>query len=425
MYIIYNLILLLSIPILSPLILFKFLTDKNYRTGLGERLGFLPREITDGGADRNSIWVHCASVGEVQASLPFITALTQRISPRPVLFSTMTAAGQEMARKKLVGTKATFFFPLDLPWIVRRTFKQLRPAVVILLETELWPNFLQEARRSQVPVVVINGRISPASFKRYRWIKPFLEKVFSLVELFAMQSELDRERIITLGANPAKVVSTGNLKFDARPPSNQTTPLPEELTSFLSRSELFIAGSTWAGEDEIILDIFQEFSRQRPGLKLLLAPRHLKRVEKIERLIRERGLKMIRRSQIDGELDPVISVILLDTLGELGELYRWGRFIFVGGSLVPRGGHNIMEPALLGKPVFFGPYMDNFLEAKQILLESGGGIMVHSAEEFRENLKLAFTDPDWFSQIGKRAKRAIMEQEGATGRNLKLLERYL
>lgn len=425
MYIIYNLILLLIIIIISPFLLFKFLTDKRYRIGLGERFGILPREIAEGGVNHNSIWIHCASVGEVLAARPFITALTQRFPTRPVLFSTMTAAGREMAREKLAGTKANFYFPLDLPWVVRRTFKKLRPAIVIILETEFWPNFLREAHRRKIPVVVINGRISPASFKRYQWVKPFMKKVLSMVELFAMQSELDRERIIALGASPAKVLSTGNLKFDAHPSTSQTAALPDEIISFLSRSELFIAGSTWPGEEEVILNIYQEFSEQRPGLKLLLAPRHLKRVGEIERLIRKRGLKMVRRSETDNGFDPEISVILLDTLGELGELYRWGRFIFVGGSLVPRGGHNIMEPALLGKAVFFGPHMDNFLEAKQILLKSGGGIMVRSAEEFREKFKLAFADPEWFSRIGKRAKRAIMEQGGATGRNLKLLERYL
>ncbi|UCD84560.1 MAG: 3-deoxy-D-manno-octulosonic acid transferase [Deltaproteobacteria bacterium] len=425
MYTIYNLILLLIIPILSPFLLFKFFTDKRYRIGLGERFGILPKVIIEGEKNQNSIWIHCASVGEVLAARPFIATLTQKFPNRPVLFSTMTAAGQEMARDKLSNIKTTFYFPLDLPWAVRRAFNKLKPTAVIILETEFWPNFLREAQKRKIPVLVINGRISPASFKRYRWIKPFLKKVLSMVELFAMQSEPDRERITILGADPAKVLTTGNLKFDVLPSTDKATTLPDGLVSFLSHSELFIAGSTYPGEEEVVLEIFQEFSGQRPGMKLLIAPRQLKRTEEIERLIKKRNLKMVRRSETDNGFDPEISVILLDTMGELGDLYRWGRFIFVGGSLVPRGGHNILEPALMGKVVFFGPHMDNFLEAKQILLKSGAGIMVHSAEEFKEKLQEALADPEWFSRIGEKARETVREQGGATERNLKVLERYL
>ncbi|MCK4649228.1 3-deoxy-D-manno-octulosonic acid transferase, partial [bacterium] len=306
-----------------------------------------------------------------------------------------------------------------------------------MVETELWPNFIRETKKREIPLAVVNGRISPGSFKGYRVIKPFLKGVLFNIDLFCMQSELDEERIISVGAPEEKVHTTGNVKFDGlKTKVSDREKLTKEL-KISSKDLILVAGSTHAKEEEIILDIYQKAKEEFPSLRLILAPRHPERIKEVESLCKNRNLFYIRRSQLlrtapakgwsasGGNPEPRTSVILLDTIGELAKIYSLATVVFVGGSLIPIGGHNILEPAALGKVPLFGPYMHNFVESARLLEEGGGGIQIRDEEELLRNILDLLENSEKKEGMGRKAQEIVKRHQGASERTVELVGRLL
>ena len=409
MLFLYNTLIILSILLFSPVILYKLLTDKRYRTGLSERLGNIPDAVIDAMAGQRPIWFHAASVGEVIASQKLLEGIRERFPGRRLLVSTFTPTGNEAAKEKLKAD-GVIFLPLDFPWAVNRAVKKVNPSTLILMETELWPNLIRKAGSMGIPVVLVNGRISDTSYGKYWFISPLLKKVFESITLFLMQSEGDAGRVITLGAEQSKVTVTGNIKFDLKP--------ADKDIGFMDNwgGPVLLAGSTHKGEDAPILDIYKGLRERYPALKLVLAPRHLDRVREVEGILKEKGLQFVRRSEVSEKIE--LPILLLDTLGELATFYKYGTIVFIGGSLIPVGGHNPLEPALYGKPVLFGPHMENFRDSARILEESGGGARVDNPEGLNNRIDRLLSDIDLRQTMGNNARQAVLKNQGATERTM-------
>jgi 3-deoxy-D-manno-octulosonic-acid transferase len=330
-----------------------------------------------------------------------------------------------LARRNLQGrTDALCYFPLDLRSTVRRTCDRLQPALFVALETEIWPNLLRLLAQRSVPAVIVNGRISPAAFGRYRRARFFFRRVLRHLDLALMQTEEDAERLIALGMDPQRVKVTGNLKFDVLTPE-AGDPQLERALGIRAEELVFIAGSTMLGEEEMVLAAFEAAVARRPEALLILAPRHPERWEEVAALLSRRGVPFVRRSALAGAPFVARRVLLLDSLGELPRLYARGRVIFVGGSLVPRGGHNVLEPAAHGRPVIFGPHMDNFREVAERLLAGGGAVQVEDGKALTDAFRRMATDDSLFHRSGDAARQVVEANRGALDRTLSHLEPFL
>jgi 3-deoxy-D-manno-octulosonic-acid transferase len=310
---------------------------------------------------------------------------------------------------------------------VHEALAAVSPRLVLLTETEIWPNFLRACASSKIPVVMINGRISARSFRRYRLVQPFFGHVLQDIDLFCMQSAADAERIVSLGASPDRIRVVGNLKFDVAPRTDACS-LAEQWRQTLqieSGQPVVVAGSTHAGEEEALLRAFIRLRQEFPKLLLVLAPRHPDRLAGVEALVARSGLTAVRRSELTGAREGAAQIVLLDTIGELPGLYAIGSVTFVGGSLIPKGGHNLLEPALYGRPVLFGPHMENFAEASAFFLERGAGLQVKDAEDLAQQLAALLRDPARRDRMGKAAMEALAAHRGACERTVALLERYV
>jgi 3-deoxy-D-manno-octulosonic-acid transferase len=400
-----------------PVFLVRKVWRGGYPLALAERFGFVPLAP---GPDR--FWVHAVSVGEVMAAVPLVHALRRRWPDVEVVLSTVTATGDRVARARLSDAAAAFVFPLDLGSAMRRAVRRVRPRCFIALETELWPNLLRALHTGGVPAVLANGRISDRSFRRYLRVRRLFRRVLDHVALCAMQSEEDARRIIALGARPDRVVVTGNLKMEAPHGEAGAERLWRNLLH-LGTERIWIAGSTHRGEEAAVLDAFGELRRGGEALCLILAPRHPERVDEVEALARDRGFAPVRRSRLAGAAPS--DVILLDTVGELAALYAVADVIFVGGSLVPIGGHNVIEPALHARPVVFGPHMGNFRDAAALLLKAGAGIQLRDAAELAPTLRTLLGDPGARQRLGEAAWTAVRAHQGACARTIEALEALL
>jgi 3-deoxy-D-manno-octulosonic-acid transferase len=292
------------------------------------------------------------------------------------------------------------------------------------METELWPNLFRELSRQGIPSMIANGRISDRSYRRYRWVRPFLRRLFSRITLFAMQTEEDARRIMALGATPERVVITGNLKADFLPGDDGVERLWQRLLGLHGGEHIWVVGSTHRGEEAVVLNAYDRLCRDDPSLVLILAPRHPERIPEIEELIRSRGRRSVRRSQLP-RVERDGAVILLDSVGELAALYAIADVVFVGGSLVPYGGQNVMEPALRRKPVLFGPHVMNFREVAGLILEAGGGIEVKDGESLGAAVQMLLADEKRRVEMGNAAYEAIRARQGAVKKSAELIERYL
>jgi 3-deoxy-D-manno-octulosonic-acid transferase len=364
-------------------------------------------------------------VGESAAAVPLVEGIRQRWPELGIVVSTITPTGARIVGERLAGTATHRYFPIDLPGPVRRALDAARPRFFIAIETELWPNFLRALARRRVPAMIANGRISDRSFRRYRWIRGLMRRVLANVSVFAMQTEEDARRIIALGAPPSRVVVTGNLKSDLVPEATSDAAATwRERLRLGADARLWIAGSTHRGEEALVLDAFLRARTRCPDLALVLAPRHPERAGEVEELIRERGLVAARRSRLPTEGAPG-GVVILDTVGELAALYALAEVVFVGGSLVPIGGHNVLEPAMLGKPVLVGPHMSNFREGAELLQRSGGGLVVKDGPELERELARLLEDRDLARRMGEAARQAFAGRQGAVSATLDLVGRHL
>lgn len=422
----YNFLLaLLLIPSL-PFFVWKLLTTPKHRAGLAQRLGLSLPNIPGQNSPIRPIWIHAVSVGEVLATVPMVRKLRQTRPDQPIVISTITPTAQAVARRTFPEVQAVIYFPFDLPFCTRRILHAVRPRLFIHTETEIWPNFLLLLGRAGIPSLIINGRISARSCRQYGWFRFFFREVLRSVSAFGMQSRADCRRIIRIGADPGRVFVTGNMKFDLpleEEPETLGLSIRKEL-GFRLEDAVWVAGSTHPGEEEIVLDVFVRLRATFPALRLLLAPRHTERAAEIETLARARGLAVARRTR--GALAASdAQVLLMDTMGELAKAYAAADLVFVGGSLVPVGGHNLLEPILFGKPVLFGRHTQNTADIARALQDAGGGVEVYDADSlYRQALRLLSSRADR-EALARSARSILEESRGATERNLKMLERFL
>jgi 3-deoxy-D-manno-octulosonic-acid transferase len=408
MYLVYTFLLYAGLLLTLPWYALKF---RKYFPTLKDRLGFIKVPTL-----RRSVWVHAVSVGEVKSVRKLVEKLRSAHPDQPVVLSTITPAGQELASSTSGLADHVFYFPLDLPGSIRRTLDRINPELVLIAETEIWPNFLRECRKRNIRVVMVNGRISDRSFPRYRVVRRWLKRVLDDFTLLGMQTEIDRERIESIGADGRKVTVFGNLKYDALDVQQTLAP---ELSNLLEQlPKLWIAASTMPGEEEQILDAYSTVRAKHPDLTLLIAPRHPDRFAEVERIIGSRGFRCARRSRLERGAD----VLILDSVGELASTFRHATVVFVGGSLVPRGGHNILEPAAFANPIVFGPHMENFREIRDIFLEAQAALEVHSAAELAAAVDRLLSDPQSASELGARARLVVDQNRGATERVLAYLQ---
>ncbi|MEE2839014.1 MAG: 3-deoxy-D-manno-octulosonic acid transferase [Acidobacteriota bacterium] len=374
----------------------------------------------------STLWIHAVSVGEVKAAEPLVRALTE--DSRKLFVSTITDTGQGLARSLFVGQAQVFYFPLDWQWLCRLYLSRIRPSAVLLMETEIWPGFISAAASLEIPILLINGRISDQSFRRYQGIQFFLGPLLQLMSHFCMQTRQDKERILKLGARADRVNQMGNLKYDY-----QLTEIPEQ-TAMVKRLEnilkpaaddfLWVCGSTREGEERLLLEVFLPLSQKFPTLRMLLAPRHPHRAEEISRLVDHHGFSHLRSSQLDSQKITSPRVLILDSIGELAYLYQLADVVFVGGSLVATGGHNIIEVAYFAKPILFGPHMENFKEISSAFLESYAALQVQSAKELTSKLHDLLSDADTRRWLGRNARKVVRDNQGAVERTLQIVRQY-
>lgn len=432
MYFVYSLLLTLGFVVLLPRFLFDAFRHGKYVAGFRERLGKLSGIESEG---RPLVWIHCVSVGESQAARPLVRGIRQRFPNHVLVISTTTLTGQNLARELFKNEAAkVFYFPFDWRWTVRRALKAINPSAVLIMETELWPGFLHEAHRQQIPVAIVNGRISHQSFRRYKLISGFVSRVLECLSVGIMQTESDAERIRSLGLPASRVFVSGNLKFDAgaMPSSNTLAGELKKRFSIADEAPLILAASTHAPEERVMLEAFQRLrTESSQKIRLLLAPRHPERFADVASLLDSSGLTWTRRSNPSSAIDQTCDAILLDTIGELQAIYSLAAVVFVGGSIANNGGHNILEPAAVGAAIVTGPHTHNFdgivtVFAKnqaiiQLPVLSGGQAGGALRNVFRELL----TDEQRRRELGQRAKHLVEQNQGATERTLNLLDSLL
>jgi 3-deoxy-D-manno-octulosonic-acid transferase len=426
MYALYNTLLLLASLGALPYFAIRSLRITKYRPGLRQRFGHVSPDVVSALRGRRPLWLHAVSVGEVIASVPLVNALRRRFPYLPILISTVTETGQATARERMAAA-ACLYFPLDYPWVVHHVISRLQPRLFLMVETEIWPNFLRELTRQAIPAMLVNGRISPRSFRGYRHLRPFMCRVLPAISSFSMQTKLDAERIIAIGAAPSRVHITGNIKYDLA--LEALTGADERALRAdlgIGEAPVFMAGSTHRGEEDIVIAAYRQARAQVPALRLLLAPRHLDRLDEVEALLRKHQLTVQRRSH--GGRFPQggeAPVLLLDTIGELAQLYAVGTVVFVGGSFAPIGGHNVLEPAAHRKAILFGPHMHNFHQIAAALLEAGGALPVHNPDALGEHVSTLLQQPERRQALGDAAYQVLHANQGAIARTVQLIERVL
>jgi 3-deoxy-D-manno-octulosonic-acid transferase len=434
MMLLYSLALVVALVVASPYWLFRMAWSDRYRHGLSQRLGLISPGLRKFVAERSTIWIHAVSVGEVIAASRLIERMQTLDPDLRMVISTTTRTGQKLAQERFdidhgqihsnQHPTRVFYYPLDFAWIVRRYLKVLKPGALVLVESELWPRMLVEAERAGIPVIVVNGRISNRSLPRYRALRTLWSPLLRKLTLVLAQSEEDRLRFVAIGVPAEKVRSAGNLKYDVRAAAE--LPITRELRTHLPQSgKVIVAGSTLDGEERMLLDALRELLPDIPQLTLILAPRHPERFRSVEKSITDVGLPLIRRSEWLQRPEPIVpgSVFLLDTVGELASVYSLASVAFVGGSLIPAGGHNPLEPAQFAVPIVMGPYTENFRGIVVALLEQEA-IRVTPPERLCPALQELLTSPE-AQAMGSRARRVFEEQAGASDTCLAAIRKIL
>ncbi|MGD0911372.1 MAG: 3-deoxy-D-manno-octulosonic acid transferase [Terracidiphilus sp.] len=421
----YNLAFLLVLAATSPLWLWRKSAADKSREGLSARLGQVPHELAMRRADRSLpvIWLHAVSVGEVLAISLLVSEFDWAFPGFRLLISTTTETGNALARERF-GSDRVFYCPIDVPWAVTSYLTAIEPRMLVLVETEFWPNLLAGCFERKIPVAVINARISDRSYPRYRLFRSIWEPILSQLSLLLAQSPDDAERLKNIGCKPDRILVSGNLKFDIRAAhESNATILIKQLAP---KCRFLVAGSTLEGEEAIILEAWPQLLGFNPDLVLVIAPRHPERFHFVADRIERTGLKWVRRSHWDLEAEVLREavrpgqVVLLDTIGELASMYSVASVAFIGGSLVPSGGHNPLEPAQFGVPIIMGPSYANFRTIVDDLIEHKA-ICITKRSEFATALISLFADPLDSAAMGKRAWEVFNRQAGATGRTIKAL----
>jgi 3-deoxy-D-manno-octulosonic-acid transferase len=424
MYLAYSVLTFVIFVACSPYFVYQAIRHKKYIGSLRQRLGLLPIAFNvDGEA---SVWIHAVSVGEVFMARALAPDLKARYPRLRLFLSTTTIAGQDIARRNLQHIDGLFYFPFDWAFIVRRTLAVVKPRLFIMMETEIWPQLLRACRRQEVKTVVINGRISDRSYPRYRLVRRLFRRVLADVDRFCMQSEESARRLTALGADAARVTVTGSLKFDSLEVAGVRHHVKsrDRVLRFFRISPVrtvIVAGSTMRGEEAAVLRAFATVKRALPGALCILAPRQPERFSEVDRLARDAGFVTVRRTELPIDAEPRADVVVLDTIGELAQVYQIATAVFVGGSLAKFGGHNILEPAMFGKPIIFGPHMENFREIADAFLTNGAAIQVRSERGFDEALTALVGDPVRRARLGAAARALVEANRGAKDKTLAVI----
>ena len=419
MMIVYSLLLLAALVLGAPYWLLRMATSGRYRAGLAGRLGMVPKDLRAAVAGRDVVWIHAVSVGETMAATQLIRQLREALPGWVFAISTTTETGQRLAKERLAGAPV-FYLPLDFRFAVGRYLRVVQPRMLALMESELWPRLIDECATRGIPIVVVNARVSDRSFPRYmrlrRLWRPFLERISQ----FLAQSHETAERLVRIGAPSERVSVMGNLKYDVR--AGDASPMTKRVGSLLYQARLIVAGSTLAGEEEALLAAWPTIQKAVPDAALLIAPRHPDRFEEVSGLIRKSGYPFFRCSHLLLDTEPIFggTILLLDTIGDLASMYGIGAAAFVGGSLVPKGGHNPLEPAQFAVPVVMGPSFENFREMVEGM-RATDAIRIVAPERLSETLIALLRDNEDAKALGERGRAVFEAQAGATARTVQAL----
>ncbi len=399
-----------------------------YAGNFSERLGFVPKEVCKNPSGHSRVWIHAVSLGEVKVAAAIINALRKIRPDCSIVVSTITESGRNMALETFNGEITIIYAPIDFVGSVRMSLSSIHPDVMVFLETELWPSWLHQSRRMGIKTALINGRISQKSIGGYLRFRFFFREVLKNIDVFSMITDGDAGRIESMGANPKKIEINGNAKYDLLASTADSAVRTEirDLLNLDAEDRVFIAGSTRKGEEAMILDAYGKILKDFPDIILLVAPRHIERTPEIETMIKDRGFEcQLRTDFSNGEERREKQIVILNTFGELFHAYSIGTIVFSGGSLVPMGGQNPLEPAIWGKVVFYGPHMENFLDAKAILEDADAGVEVENPEDFAVKAIRLLQHPEERRSIGKRAKNAVLKNEGAAERHARVIQGLL
>ena len=423
-----DLLYLLAAAAYSPVVIYRAVRHKRYRTGWDQRFG----KITRRSPTKKCIWLHAVSVGEVNAAKTIIKELENRFDDFEIIISTTTDTGFARATSLFSENHQVFFFPFDFSWIMRRAFSNIRPAICLLMELEVWPNFVQIAQQLNVPVIVVNGRISDKSYPAYKRIKPIAKKFFSKISLILAQTEQYAQRFIEFGCPDEKVIVTGSLKYDTAQIADKVEGadvLAAQLN--INDERLWVAGATGNDEEKILLDVYQNLKQQNrfSDLRLAIVPRKPERFDEVAQLIERRGFPLIRYSRIKSNTAQLPAnnqtIILGDTMGDLRKFYSLATIIFVGRSLVPMGGSDMTEAAALGKCTIFGPHAFNFKQTVDVLLKDNGAIMVKDKQELLQTMQKCLSDFAFAQSIAKNGQEVIIKNQGATQKTIDQITVFL
>src|SRR5918994_7832216 len=420
-YLVYNVLITLAFLITLPFTPLLLLRGERLWAGLGQRLGRYPTNPTISSKSPRPLWIHAASVGEVRSVRALSEQLRRRFPERAIVLSTLTHTGNLIARQN-PAIDRVFYLPLDLWWTARRALAIFDPAVLIFVETEIWPNLLRHAHHQGVPTLLLSGRVSEKSFRNYSRFDWFFRRVFRLLIACGMQSEVDRQRIISLGTAPNRVSISGNLK--------QTVSTDRALSGDSDKKKptgnsIWVVGSSHRGEEEIVCAAFKLLKQRFWELRMVLAPRHPQRFLEVEKLLALSGLSFEKKSRIEGKWDFRQDILFLDTLGDLESFYAEADFAFVGGSLIDAGGHNLLEPARFGKPVLFGPFTSNVRLLAEKLKQNGGGFEVRNAGDLVREIIALLIDPQKRRLAGDKAYEVAAGDNTAIDKTLKIVATYL
>ena len=427
MQLLYNLAAILVVIIIIPVFMIRSIREKGFVERIKQSLGFFPGGALEPVAKKNCIWVHAASVGEIVATSPLIKEFRREFPKSPILVSVVTTSGYEMANRIIKDADAIIYFPLDLPFVAASVIRRIHPRIFLNVETELWPNFLKNARELHIPVMMVNGRISDKSVRRYKYMFSILTDMIGTVKFFAMQSPIDADYIMQLGAPPELVTVTGNTKFD----QTYTDVTPAEREKILADMGLtnaegiLLAGSTHRGEEDYVLRAFKAIRETHPKARLVIAPRELLRTREVVGICKSAGFTVGTRTELQKRPPNNEDVIILDTIGELGQVYSVGDVIYVGGSLVTHGGHNILEPAAHGKAIIVGHHMENFKDTHALFKNRNACITVNSPDELVEQTRKLFDDAQHRKQLEDETLKIVLENRGASRKSAILLRQVL
>jgi len=433
MKLIADLLYILAAIAISPVVLYRMARHKRYRTGWANRLG----KITRKSPEKKCIWLHAVSVGEVNATKTIIEELKNRFPDFEIVISTTTDTGFAQATSLYGDEHQVFYFPLDLSRIMRCAFGRIRPSICLLMELEVWPNFVQTAKAMNIPVVVVNGRVSDKSFSKYKKIRPLAKMIFQKVSLILAQTEKYAQRFNEIGVPSEKVFVTGSLKYDTAQIVDKVKGAYELAVKLgIDNERLWVAGATGNDEEKILLDIYEQLKEQEQfkDLRLAIVPRKPERFDEVAQLIQQRNLPLIRYSRIketatehteSTEKSKIDTVILGDTMGDLRKFYSLATIIFVGRSLVPMGGSDMIEAAALGKCTIFGPHAFNFQQSVDALLAGEGAIMVKAQDDLLTIMQKCLSEPDFAGKIAANGRETIRKNQGATSKTIEAIAELL